>query len=156
SPSPGTIRMALIGAPLPVFAAAWGLAEYFCGRRRLLLPSMLLSVVACACAGVSVVGVFAPIAQMANAGRGGDVDVADVFRDLISTMMFAGFAASALAALAIFVRFRLPFALLLLALSLAAFFYTAVARFGDLGMIGGGGATLLAGVATLAAGVWFD
>ena len=38
------IRWALILSPIPLIAGAWLLAEYFCGKRRLLLPSMALAI----------------------------------------------------------------------------------------------------------------
>jgi hypothetical protein len=38
------IRLAIVLAPVPVVVGAWLLAEYFCGKRRLLLPSMALSI----------------------------------------------------------------------------------------------------------------
>src|SRR5262245_6059312 len=40
----GTVKLAAVVAAIPIIGAAWLLAEYFCGRRRLLLPSMALSV----------------------------------------------------------------------------------------------------------------
>jgi len=38
------VRMAVVLSPIPLVGGAWLLAEYFCGKRRLLLPSMALSV----------------------------------------------------------------------------------------------------------------
>lgn len=38
------LRLAIIISPIPLIVGAWLLAEYFCGKRRLLLPSMALSV----------------------------------------------------------------------------------------------------------------
>ena len=39
----GKIKIVVLLAPIPMIVAAWLLAEYFCGKRRLLLPSMALS-----------------------------------------------------------------------------------------------------------------
>jgi hypothetical protein len=74
----------------------------------------------------------------------------------VATLSFAACGAAALAAGAIFWRFRLPFSLFLLALSIAGVFYTAVARIGGETMLIGGAATLIVGLATLACAIWFD
>lgn len=146
--SAGAIKMMIVLMPLPVLAAAWALAEYFCGRRRLLLPSMFLSGVICLCAAVSVSAFFAPV----DAEASGRAD----FMDVVGRFSFAAFGASALAGLAIFFRFRLPFSLFLVAMSVAGVFYTAVARIGDVQTLVGGVATLTAGLITLAAAIIMD
>jgi hypothetical protein len=144
----GASRMTVVLTPLPVLATAWALAEYFCGRRRLLLPSMVLAVTICASAAVAVTGLLIP-------DEGGNVFSRD-FDDTLASVGYAGFGASALAALAIFYRFRLPFSLFLAALSVAGVFYTGVARLAGESAIFGGVATLIAGLATLATAIWFD
>jgi hypothetical protein len=146
--SAGAIKLAIVLTPLPVLVAAWALAEYFCGRRRLLLPSMFLSGVICLCAAIAVSALLAPVdaegVERAN------------FMDVIGNFSFAAFGASALAGLAIFFRFRLPFSLFLVAMSVAGVFYTAVARVGDVQTLLGGVATLTAGLITLAAAIVMD
>ena len=135
---------------LPVLAAAWGLAEYFCGRRRLLLPSMVLSVVICASTSVAIASLFLPNGSHLNFGD-------DALPNIASTMGYVSFGASALGALAIFLRFRLPFSLFLMALSVAGVFYTAVASFsGDAHLLFGGVAMLIAGFLTLTVAIAFD
>lgn len=148
--SPDSIKWGLALIPLPVIAVAWALAEYFCGRRRLLLPSMFLSAVVCLGAAMSVAILTAPAEDRAFPFRRNEMF------DVFSTFSFAAFGASAVAALAVFFRFRLPFSLFLVAMSLAGVFYTAVARLGDVDSLLGGGAMLVAGVATLVIAIVFD
>jgi len=143
----GEQKLAVTLIPIPVLIASWLLAEYFCGRRRLLLPSMVLSVVIVVCVAISVGSLFVPDF---NSDMGRD------FEDIVPTLGFAAFGAAALGALGIYARFRLPFALFLVALSVAGLFYTAVGRMGDEDMLFGGMATLIAGLATLAAAIAFD
>jgi hypothetical protein len=154
----GAIKMVVTLAPLPVLGGAWLLAEYFTGKRRLLLPSMALSVFIVWAASVSAAGItsffISDGAVMASAASG----EAGVFQVLFS-MGYAGFAAAAFAAAAIFWRFRLPFSLFLLAGSIAGLFYTAVVQAAGVQgvtLMLGGGVTLAVGVATLIAAVWFD
>lgn len=144
----GFEKMALVLTPLPVLAVAWLLAEYFAGRRRLLLPSMALSGVICWCAAISVAALLAPNDGPNMMSRSAD--------NIVAGISYAGFGAAALAALAIHLRFRLPFALFLMALALAGVFYTAVAQLGDLDMLAGGLVTLIAGVVTLIVAIGFD
>jgi hypothetical protein len=69
---------------------------------------------------------------------------------------YAGFGAAAVAAAAIFYRFRLPFSLFLIALSVAGLFYTAIGRIDEGNLIFSGGAMLIAGLVTLGFAIWFD
>lgn len=133
---------------LPVVGAAWALAEYFAGRRRLLLPSMVLSVVVCAGAAIAASLFFSPSEE--------SVEGLSSVENEIARIGYIGFAASAAAAAGLFFRFRLPFALFLFALSAAGVVYVAVAQAGDAGLILGGAASLFVGLATLLAGVMFD
>jgi hypothetical protein len=146
--SPEAIKIMAALAPAPVLVAAWALAEYFCGRRRLLLPSMFLSAVICLCAAATVSVMLAPTDK-------NSVDHAN-FMDVLGNFSFAAFGASAVAALAIFFRFRLPFSLFLVAMSVAGVFYTAVARIGGGESLLGGATTLIAGLITLAAAIMMD
>jgi hypothetical protein len=144
----GADRMAVTIAPIPVLIAAWGLAEYFCGRRRLLLPSMVLAVVICLCTAAIAGSLLLPDESRAEAFDGIGL--------FIRNIGYAGFGGAALGALAIFLRFRLPFSLFLLALSLAGLFYTAIAGLGEDGVVIGGFATLAAGLATLVIAIVVD
>ena len=56
----GPTKLTIVLTPVPVLVGAWLLAEYFCGRRRLLLPSMALSLIICAAAGALVAAILAP------------------------------------------------------------------------------------------------
>jgi hypothetical protein len=142
-----SMKLVVILTPIPVLIGAWLLAEYFCGRRRLLLPSMALSGVIVWSAAAIALGLFAP------------VDRAETYSDpwsLMFSMSYAGFVGAAIAAAAIFWRFRLPFSLFLLAGTIAGLFYTAVAQLAGIGQVGSGLAMLAVGVGTLAAAIAFD
>jgi hypothetical protein len=146
----GTVKLAVTLMPIPVLVGAWLLAEYFCGKRRLLLPSMALSTTIVLSAAFLASVLFAPASEAeANV-------FANNVENGVATLSFAACGAAALAAGAIFWRFRLPFSLFLLALSIAGVFYTAVARIGGETMLIGGAATLIVGLATLACAIWFD
>ena len=148
------LRLAIIISPIPLIVGAWLLAEYFCGKRRLLLPSMALSVAivwASAILGAGVASFFIdPITTAAQMDR--EVDAWQI----VTGISYAGFAAAAIAAGAIFWRFRLPFSLFLLAGGIAGLFYTAVAQLAGIGQVGSGFAMLTVGIGTLAAAIAFD
>jgi hypothetical protein len=154
----GRVKMVIMLAPLPLLVGAWLLAEYFTGRRRLLLPSMALSFFIVWAASISAAGLasqFISESQMIAASADGDFNP---FQALTS-MGYAGFAAATLAAGAIFWRFRLPFSLFLLAGSIAGLFYTAVVQAAGIQgvtLMVGGAVTLAVGLGTLLAAVWFD
>jgi hypothetical protein len=140
-------RLAVGLAPLPVLAAAWALAEYFTGRRRLLLPSMALCAAIAISAALSAAAfLFPDEAEQAF----------DSFPDALAQLGYAGFGAGALAALAVHLRFRLPFALLIVALSGAGLFYTLLGDLGQGDLVARGVGVLIAGFATLAAAIWYD
>ncbi len=148
------LRLAIIISPIPLIVGAWLLAEYFSGKRRLLLPSMALSVAivwASAILGAGVASFFIdPITTAAQMDR--EVDAWQI----VTGISYAGFAAAAIAAGAIFWRFRLPFSLFLLAGAVAGLFYTAVAQIAGIGQIGSGAAMLTIGIGTLATAIAFD
>jgi len=147
----GTVKFAAVLTPVPVLVGAWLLAEYFCGKRRLLLPSMALSVVIVVATIVLFAALLAPADERGAANFfGGNGE------DVLSGMGYLGFGAGAVAAAAIFWRFRLPFSLFLLALSVAGLFYTAVARINNGDLLFGGVAMLIVGLVTLGFAVWFD
>jgi hypothetical protein len=150
-----SIRLSIVLAPIPVVVGAWLLAEYFCGKRRLLLPSMALSIAVVWASAIMAAGLasfFIDPVDTAIRAESGNVSPWDI----ITSISYAGFAAAALAAGAIFLRFRLPFSLFLLAGAVAGLFYTAVAQFSGIGQVGSGLAMLVIGLATLAAAIGFD
>ncbi|MEL6258729.1 MAG: hypothetical protein AAFQ67_06715, partial [Pseudomonadota bacterium] len=143
----------LSGAParvlMPVAAIAWLLAEYFCSRRRLLLPSMALALVIVLFTGISSGVFFATdnLEQQIDASGG------------LGALAGAGFGFSGgwlVAACLFFLRFRLPFSLLLVALGIALMAYAFAAANGSLGAIFGGGLSLLLGFGFLGAALFFD
>jgi len=154
----GKIKMVVLLAPIPMIVAAWLLAEYFCGKRRLLLPSMALSgfiVWASSIAAAGLATFLIPDEMVISGSSRGDFNPFQV----LTGMGYAGFAAAAIAAGAIFWRFRLPFSLFLLAGSIAGLFYTAVVQASGIQgptLMLGGAVTLAIGLATLAAAIWFD
>ncbi|MEM1147243.1 MAG: hypothetical protein AAF582_07685 [Pseudomonadota bacterium] len=136
---------------LPVAGFAWLLMEYFCARRRLLLPSMALSI---------IFVVFCSAAAMSFAASviGADLQRLD-FGDMYTTTGQLGvfvFLAALAASIAIYMRFRLPFSLALSALSAAGSVYVGVGFFGNISQVVGGPFLLLLGTATLAIAIWFD
>ncbi len=133
--------------PVPVLVASWLLAEYFAGRRRLLLPSMVLVMSICFSAAVIGVALLVPGDMESDFDSPGGV---------LASVGYMGFGLSALAAIAAHFRFRLPFALLPFAVSVAGLAYTAIAQAGQGDAVIGGLAALVIGLATLTAAIWFD
>lgn len=74
----------------------------------------------------------------------------------LGSIGLAGTGSAALGALVFFIRFRLPFALFVLALALAGMAYTGVAFFGETRLVMGGALSLVIGCATLVFAVWLD
>ena len=151
------IKMVVMIAPLPLLAGAWLLAEYFTGRRRLLLPSMALSFFVVWAASVSAAGLATQFISDSQMVASADGDF-NPFQALTG-MGYAGFAAATLASAALFWRFRLPFSLFLLAGSIAGLFYTAVVQAAGIQgvtLMLGGAVTLAVGVGTLVAAILFD
>jgi len=141
------IRLSAAFMPLPVLAGAWALAEYFCGKRRLLLPSMALaSFVTLSAAGIG-------LALFTSAPT---VDGEASFWAVMTTAGYAAFGAGLAAAALFFWRFRLPFSLFLVAGSAAGLFYTAVAQIAGMGEVFSGAATLAVGLITLTVAIVFD
>lgn len=137
---------------LPVAAVMWALAEYFCGKRKLLLPSMALASIFVLYTGLS-------IGSFASGISGVNPETVQSFFDAWSTIGSAGissFLGMAGAAMAVYMRFRLPFSLLLVALAIAGVAYTFTGFFGSTGYIISGIAFFVVGIATLAAAIYFD
>ena len=139
----GNIIAGVVSA-LVVGGLAWALLEYFCGRRRLLLPSMALTLI------------FACFISLANMmGIGIEFDVLDIF-GTTGRLGVTAFLSAALAAAAIYGRFRLPFSLAVLALGVAGAIYVFLGFFGNSAWLIGGAGFFLMGLATLAFAVWYD
>lgn len=136
----------------PVAAIMWILAEYFCGKRRLLLPSMALVTIFVVYTGLS-------IGAIASGLGGSRPDTIDGFLDTWTSIRSAGitsFMGMVTAALAVYIRFRLPFSLLLVALAIAGVAYTLTGFFGSTGYLISGIAFFAVGFSTLAAAIYFD
>lgn len=102
-----------IGPQLAIAALAWGLAEYLTRRRRMVLPSLLLALgVALPAAGAAGAAAFTTLVETADPGSiFSPVGMIETARTVIAV----GAAAGAVAALAFYLRFRLPFAVFLTA-----------------------------------------
>ncbi|MEM1086890.1 MAG: hypothetical protein AAGH90_04110 [Pseudomonadota bacterium] len=142
-----------IVAALVIGGAAWGMLEYFAGRRRLLLPSMALTLMFC------MFVTFGLTALYGSSVIGADfietIDADDVFQ-LSGNLGIVACLSSFLAAALVFLRFRLPFSLAVMAISLSGAVYTFLSFYGGLGLILGGTAFLLLGILTFLAAVFFD
>lgn len=137
---------------MPVAAIMWLLAEYFGRRRRMLLPTMASITIFTLYSGLSV-GMIASGLTGANAQT--VTRLADAWEMLGHTGMGTFIGCGAAAALA-WLRMRLPFCMFLIAVSAAAAAYTFAGFFGDAGLVFGGLISILIGLATLAAAIWFD
>ena len=145
----GSVTAGSLMALLPVAAVSWLLAEYFCARRRLLLPSMVLATGFALSVGLAVTAMIGEeTARDAS-------NLANVW-SAVGNLGLYGAAAGGGAALAFFARFRLPFALFLVAVAVALLGYTAVGFFGDIGLVLGGLLSLVIGAGTLVAAIGLD
>jgi hypothetical protein len=152
-PTPAAInqlKMAAALVPVLLIAGAWLLAEYFCGKRRLLLPSMALSVTIVSAAAALMTILLMPTTESEFQQRGSDVE------GFFFGLGYGAFGAAALASVAVFWRFRLPFSLFLLAGSIAGLFYTLVGNLLGADQIASGATMLAIGLATLMVAIWFD
>ena len=137
---------------MPVALIMWLLAEYFGRRRRMLLPTMAAITVFTGYTGLSI-GMISSGLSGVNAET--VTSLTDAWRTLGRSGLGTFFGCGAAAALA-WLRFRLPFCMFLIAVSAAAAAYTFAGFFGDAGLVFGGLLSLLIGLATLAAAIWFD
>ncbi|MEM9939749.1 MAG: hypothetical protein AAF768_12935 [Pseudomonadota bacterium] len=136
---------------IPVAGFAWLLMEYFCARRRLLLPSMALSI-------IFVIFCTAGAMLVSAAILGADVENLD-FTEMWGTTGRLGvmvFLSALAASLAVFFRFRLPFSLALSALAAAGAVYVAAGFFGSIQNVVGGPLLLIMGAITLGVAILFD
>jgi hypothetical protein len=137
--------LSLGGAFIIIFVAImWALAEYLTRRLKLTLPSIILGL-------LIVPGMAWQLHAILNMGSSWVA-----WADFPQNLLVPGLAAS-LAALLFYIRFRLPFALLLLAGSCVVAFIAVYARlFGDPSSAIIQGLLLFAGLATLAVAQWYD
>ncbi|MEM9669915.1 MAG: hypothetical protein AAF950_13395 [Pseudomonadota bacterium] len=142
----------------PVLVAFWLLLEYFAGRRRLLLPSMTLSMFVVFLSMIFAAGIGSGLASGVEDGLRGEFDERIFARGIDIARDFGLWASGGamLAAAAIFARFRLPFSLFLFAVAAAVGLYTLAASFGSMGAILGGTVSFLIGLGTLVVAIGFD
>ncbi|MEM7493973.1 MAG: hypothetical protein AAF296_11360, partial [Pseudomonadota bacterium] len=148
----GSIMSGVIAA-LVIGGAAWALLEYFAGRRRLLLPSMALTVMFCAFMSLGLTALYGSLTIGIDSLENFDID--DLFLSS-GNLGIVAFLSSLLAAGLVFLRFRLPFSLAVMAISFSAAAYTYLSLYGGLGLILGGTAFLLLGILTFVVAVMFD
>jgi hypothetical protein len=137
---------------MPVAGVMWLLAEYFGRRRRMLLPTMAAILVFTLYSGLS-------FGMITSGITGANAKTVTSFTQAFDTLGNTGmgtFIGAAIAAAIAWLRFRLPFCMFLIAVSVAAAGYTFAAFFGDAGLVFGGFLSVLIGLATLAAAIWFD
>ncbi|MEM1036673.1 MAG: hypothetical protein AAGI14_07925 [Pseudomonadota bacterium] len=148
----GSIISGIIAA-LVIGGTAWLMLEYFAGRRRLLLPSMALTLMFCMFMSIGLTALYGRMSVGPDFIATFD---ADEMIQLTGNMGIVGLLSSLLASGLVFLRFRLPFSLAVMAISLSAAIYTSLSLYGGLGLILGGTAFLLLGVVTFVAAVLFD
>jgi len=140
---------------LPVLIALWVLLEYFAGRRRLLLPSMTLTVMI---AGLTTL-LTALVANGLADADGLVSSLSSRIQNPFGTIKGVGLWAAGGAILgpgAVYARFRLPFSLFLIALAIAFGLYVEAGTNGNISSIYSGGASFLIGLATLGVAILFD
>lgn len=147
-------RATMLGAMIlmPVAAVMWLIAEYFGRRRRMLLPTMAAITVFTGYSGLSVGMISSGLTGM-NAET--VTSLSGAWATLGKSGLGTFFGCGAAAALA-WLRFRLPFCMFLMAVSAAAAAYTFAGFFGNAGLVLGGFLSLVIGVVTLGAAIWFD
>lgn len=137
---------------MPVAIVMWLLSEYFGRRRRMLLPTMATIAIFTLYSGLS-------FGMIASGLTGANAETVSNFMGAWKTLGNAGvgtFIGCGAAAALAWWRFRLPFCMFLIAVSAAAAAYTFAGFFGDAGIVLGGLLSLLIGLATLGAAIWFD
>jgi len=135
---------------LAVGALSWAMMEYFCLRRRMLLPSMFLALVT-SIAGAALVAIL--YGSLSGAGDAVFEDFDPVSGVSIVISWFVG---GFITAGAIFRRFGLPFSLFIMAFCGAATIYVFLLRSGDLPDILSGMAVFVTGLITLGIAIMFD
>jgi len=143
--------LASIPAEIIAGGLAWLLLEYFCGRRRLLLPSMVLTLIF---AGFISSVLTALMAQFIEPDPA--VGVFSMYGVSSRPLWVITFVAYALAAGLVYARFRLPFSLAVIAVGVSGAVYLFLGFFGSQGWLIGGAAFFIMGLMTLCAAVFFD
>lgn len=142
--------LTFVGAAFPVIliAVMWGLAEYLTRKLKLTLPSIVLAIFIVPGLAYYVHGIITM--------EGGPWSGESIWIANSKALLLPGLAAI-VAALLFYLRFRLPFALLLLAGGAVVTFLSATTRLlGEPSQATAYGVFLIAGLATLAAAQWYD
>ncbi len=137
---------------MPVAGVMWLLAEYFGRRRRMLLPTMAAVAVFTLYSGLS----FGMISSGLTGANAETVSSLTQAWDTLGQTGMGTFIGCGIAAFIAWLRFRLPFCMFLIAVSAAAAAYTFAGFFGDAGLVFGGFLSIVIGLATLAAAIYFD
>ncbi|MAI91035.1 hypothetical protein [Ponticaulis sp.] len=113
----------------PLAAVAWGLSEYFCARRRLLLPSIVLSIFWTVCVGMTVFSILVwnllaengtqLFSSVATGNEPEELFFSEVvlesrWASIVSILSASG------AAFLYYLRFRLPFSQFLVVMTLSS------------------------------------
>ncbi|MEQ9507341.1 MAG: hypothetical protein RLO80_13865 [Hyphomonas sp.] len=137
---------------MPVAGIMWLLAEYFGRRRRMLLPTMAAITVFTLYSGLS----FGMVASGLTGANASTVTSFTQAWDTLGNTGMGTFIGGGIAALIAWLRFRLPFCMFLMAACAAATAYTFAGFFGNAGLVFGGLLSVIIGIATLGAAIWFD
>ena len=137
---------------LPILVALWLLLEYFAGRRRLLLPSMTLSLLFTGFAMILTALVASGFDSLDDL----DIDFLEKASRAVESFGFWAAGGALMASGAIYARFRLPFSLFLMAVAIAVGLYVFAFSEEGAGPIYSGMASFLIGMGTLAAAIVFD
>jgi len=132
-------------------AFGWLMMEYFCLRRRMLLPSMYLALVTAISGGALLALLYGSAVGLTDLG---DSPFEAIDKSMMLGISF--FLGAALTALAIFRRFGLPFSLFIVAISAAAMIYMWLFRDAEVQALYSGFALFVTGLATLAIALAFD
>jgi len=136
---------------LGIGGLAWAMMEYFCARRRMLLPSMFLAIVVSVAGGLLAGTIVGSVVGIDDPGQ-----TPFAMMDQSMSLAISFFVGSAGAALLIFRRFGLPFSLFIVAVSAAAIVYMWLFRGAEVQALFGGFAMFLTGLGTLAVALIFD
>jgi hypothetical protein len=145
---------------LVMAGVCWMLAEYFTRRRRLLLPSMALATGFCFLIGTGIASLVAKlffdsaVTDFSSAAQNGG-DAPGFIEDRFFQTSYSFVFAFAAAAGAFYYRFKLPFAMFLIAISGAIAFYQFMVETDGFSTLGGA-IIFIAGLVTLAVAMFFD
>ena len=139
----------------PVLVALWLMLEYFAGRRRLLLPSMTLTVMITFITTLLTALVANGLATFDSATSTFAGNLSDNLSTIKGVALWSA-GGAVLGAGIIYARFRLPFSLFLIAVAVAGGLYAEAFTNGNVGSVYSGGASFLIGLITLAIAIFFD